>query len=179
MDGGNPWRDARDLDVDVGAAGEQHVAELGAFALARGGQLGERAVDERMDSRSQRFRRDRRLDQDTRPAEDLGGGKLGGAGHKVPYFGGGGRQRRDPRGVDGELRSGASGARDDDAALDLAALQRRRDPLAQRRFERAQLLRQLHGDVERPMIHRAKLDGERQPGQLRGHGRKAGHAEDH
>ena len=72
MDRRDARRDAADLRLDVGAAGLEQARELLAFAGARRRELLERAVEQRLDPRTQLLCRHGRLDDDAGPAHDLG-----------------------------------------------------------------------------------------------------------
>ena len=67
----NPGPDARDLALDGVATFEQHRREFCAFALTRGGELGDCLPQESMSVRSELFRRNGGLGQDPRPAQDF------------------------------------------------------------------------------------------------------------
>jgi hypothetical protein len=77
------------------------------------------------------------------------------------------------------IAGSAHGSEQRDAAFDLAALLRARQPFPQRRLERAQLIRHLDGDVEVAVIDRAQLDSKRDARHLGRSSRESRHAEDH
>jgi hypothetical protein len=79
----------------------------------------------------------------------------------------------------GEAHRADIGSIERDAALDLAAPERRDELFAQRCLERAQLVGEPHLEIEITVVDGAQLDGERDTGQLRGNCRESGHAEDH
>ena len=179
MDDGHARRHALELPLDALATLLQHELELCSFASSRRGEVAEGLLEQRHRFFRQRLRAERGFGEHAGPAENLDDRQRRAFRSVAQHLARGIAKLRDARGVDGELRRTGRRPRQRQSAVDLAALQLRREDVPDGGFDRPQLIGQTNLDVEIAMVHRSQLDGERTTGQLCGDRRKARHAQYH